>query len=204
LPPKGQLPRSRQRQRGIGNLSQGCGDGRFHELRHRLNNLRHHRIAHLAIGLHVRRRKVPPANTRDIKTHEARGFPRSQSPRPPTSALPHKDLCSVLVIAGGDGARHILRAHEAIAKPVPGLPGALVEGTDAWLLEDLTETYSTAEDARPREGGLADEINAAPATLAWSNMGEAAVARRAAGEARRRKSARRQRRKVRKAAEDAG
>ena len=92
-----------------------------------------------------------------------------------------------------------------------GLPGALVEGTDAWLLEDLTETYFTAEDARPREGGLADELNATPGTLAWSNKGKAAEARKAmadakkaAAEARRRKEARRLRRKARKAAEDAG
>lgn len=80
-----------------------------------------------------------------------------------------------------------------------GLQGALVEGTDAWLLEDLIETYSTAEEARPREGGLADELNAIPGTLAWSNMGEAAEARRAASEARRRKKARRRRARKSKA-----
>ena len=85
-----------------------------------------------------------------------------------------------------------------------GLPGALVEGTDAWLLEDLTETYSTAEDARPREGGLADELNATPGTLAWSNKGKAAEARKAASAARKRNKARRQRRRPRKAAEDGG
>ncbi len=79
-----------------------------------------------------------------------------------------------------------------------------MEGTDAWLLENLIETYSTAEDARPREGGIADELNATPGTLAWSNMGEAAAARKAAAEARKRKRARRQRRKARKATEGAG
>ena len=84
-----------------------------------------------------------------------------------------------------------------------GLPGALVEGTDAWLLQGLTETYVTTEDAKPREGRLADELNATPGTLAWSNKGKAAEARKAVAESRKRKRARRQRRKARKAAEDA-
>ena len=144
---------------------------------------------------HLPRRKVPRDTERLIYVGYTETGPRERFTQH-MLGLHHPANTG---LSSGEFFRIIRRERER-----RGLPGALVEGTDAWLLEDLTETYSTAEDARPREGGLADEINAAPATLAWSNMGEAAVARRAAGEARRRKSARRQRRKVRKAAEDAG
>lgn len=82
-----------------------------------------------------------------------------------------------------------------------GLPGQLVDGEDAWLVSDLVEQYEAADAARPREGLLADELGAEPGTLAWSNAGTAADARRAAAGARRKRTARRKRRRARKAAE---
>lgn len=102
-------------------------------------------------------------------------------------------------LSSGEFFRAIRRERER-----RGLPGALVEGDDVWLLEDLVETYFSAEDARPREGGLADELSELTDTLGWSDVGEGAVARRAARKARRRSKARRRRQKARKATGDIG
>lgn len=144
---------------------------------------------------HLRRRKVPRDTKRLIYVGYSETGPRERFEQH-LLGLHHPTNTG---LSSGEFFRVIRREREK-----RGLPGALVEGTDAWLLEDLIETYSTAEAARPREGGLADELNATPGTLAWSNMGEAAAARKATAEARKRKKARRRRRRARKAAESAG
>ncbi len=144
---------------------------------------------------HLPKRKVPRDTERLIYVGYTETGPRERFEQH-LLGLHHKTNKG---LSSGEFFRVIRREREK-----RGLPGALVEGKDAWLLEDLIESFSTAEDARPREGGLADELNAIPGTLAWSNMGKAAEARKAASAARKRKRARRQRRKARKAAEDAG
>lgn len=144
---------------------------------------------------HLARRKVPRDTQRLIYVGYTETGPRERFEQH-LLGLHHQTNTG---LSSGEFFRTIRREREK-----RGLPGALVEGTDAWLLEDLIETYSTAEDARPREGGLADELSAWPGTLGWSDMGEGALARKAASAARKRKRARRQRRKARKAAEDTG
>lgn len=82
-----------------------------------------------------------------------------------------------------------------------GLPGPLVDGEDAWLVGELVEQHDTAGAARPREGQLADELGAEPGTLAWSNAGTAADARREAAATKEKRRARSKRRKAREATE---
>ena len=97
--------------------------------------------------------------------------------------------------SAGDPFKKIRKWREA-----QGLPGPLVEGTDAWLLDALVEEYLTPAEGHPREGGLADELGAEPGTYAWSNEGRAARERTDAAAARKARKARRRKRKARKAA----
>lgn len=101
--------------------------------------------------------------------------------------------------SAGDPFKKIRKWREA-----QGLPGPLVDGTDAWMLVDLVEEYVTPAEGHPREGGLADEIGHAPGTYAWSNVGGAAAARGEAAAAKEKRKAQRAKRKARKAAEPSG
>lgn len=134
---------------------------------------------------HLPRRKVPRDTQRLIYVGYTETGPRERFEQH-LLGLHHQTNPG---LSSGELFRIIRREREK-----RGLSGALVNGTDAWLLQDLIETYSTAEDAKPREGRLADEISAWPGTLGWSDMGEGAEARKAASEARQRKKERRRRR----------
>ena len=100
-------------------LSEELHDVGFHEPGHRTDHRQNHGIAELAVGLGVGNGNPELRLPGLLETHQACAFPRSQSPRAPSS-LPDQHLRAVLVVACRQGTADIIRAEQGIAEPVTG------------------------------------------------------------------------------------